>query len=50
MRGQMTKREFEMKDMAKTLKFYAEENSRLKKDNEKLHKENDQLIGHKNPS
>jgi hypothetical protein len=46
----MTKREFEMKDMAKTLKFYIEENSRLKKDNEKLHKENDQLIGHKNPS
>ena len=50
LRSSMTKREFEMKDMARTLKFYVEENARLKKDNEKLCKENDQLIGHKNPS
>jgi len=46
----MTKREFEMKDLAKMLKLYLEENIRLKKDNEKLLKENDQLIGHKNPN
>lgn len=37
----MTKREFELKEMAKTLKFYLEENGRLKKENEKLLREND---------
>ncbi len=49
-RGQLTKREFEMKDLAKMAKMQLDENIRLKKENEKLSKENDQLIGHKNPS
>lgn len=39
-----------MQEMAKTLKYYMEEINRLRKDNEKLTKENDQLVGHKNPS
>ncbi len=39
-----------MNDLAKKLKYYLEETARLKKDNEKLAKENDQLVGHKNPS
>lgn len=46
----MTKREFEMKEVVRTLKFYSEEKARLEKELEKLHRENDQLIGHKNPS
>lgn len=50
LRGQMTKREYEMKDLAKMAKMQLEENIRLKKENEKLAKENDQLVGHKNPS
>ena len=41
LRGQMTKREYEMKDLAKMAKMQLEENIRLKKDNEKLAKEND---------
>jgi uncharacterized FlgJ-related protein len=39
-----------MKDLIKTLKFYSEEKTRLEKEIEKLNRENDQLIGHKNPS
>lgn len=50
LRNQLTKREFEMKDLVRTLKFYSEEKSRLEKEIEKLNRENDQLIGHKNPS
>lgn len=50
LKGQMTKREFEMKDLAKMAKMQLEENMRLKRDNEKLAKENDLLVGHKNPS
>jgi hypothetical protein len=50
LRNQLTKREFEMKDLVRTLKFYSEEKARLEKEIEKLHRENDQLIGHKNPS
>jgi regulator of replication initiation timing len=41
LRGQMTKREFEMKDLAKMAKMQIEENIRLKNENEKLAKEND---------
>jgi hypothetical protein len=40
-RGQLTKREFEMKDLAKMAKMQLDENIRLKKENEKLSKEND---------
>lgn len=47
---QLSKREFEMKDVFRTLKFYSDEKQRLEKELEKLHRENDQLIGHKNPS
>ncbi len=50
LRNQLTKREFEMKDLVRTLKFYSEEKQRLEKEIEKLNRENDQLIGHKNPS
>jgi uncharacterized FlgJ-related protein len=50
LRNQITKREFEMKEVVRTLKFYSEEKNRLEKELEKLHRENDQLIGHKNPS
>lgn len=39
-----------MKEVVRTLKFYSEEKNRLEKELEKLHRENDQLIGHKNPS
>lgn len=39
-----------MKELVKTLKFFTEEKSRLEKEVEKLHRENDSLIGHKNPS
>jgi chromosome segregation ATPase len=50
LRNSLTKREFEMKELVRTLKFYSEEKMRLEKEVEKLNRENDQLIGHKNPS
>lgn len=50
LRNQLTKREFEMRDLVRTLKFYSEEKQKLEKEIEKLNRENDQLIGHKNPS
>jgi len=49
-RNTLTKREFEMKELVKTLKFFTDEKGRLEKEIDKLHIENDQLIGHKNPS
>lgn len=49
-RNTLTKREFEMKELVKTLKFFTEEKGRLEVEIAKLHIENDQLIGHKNPS
>lgn len=49
-RDKLTKREFEMKELVKTLKFYTEEKSKLEKEVEKLSNENKQLIGHKNPN
>jgi hypothetical protein len=36
MRNQVTKREFEMKEVVRTLKFYSEEKTRLEKDLDKL--------------
>jgi len=50
LRSQVQKHKFEMSDLAKKLKWYLDETARLKIDNEKLAKENDQLVGHKNPS
>lgn len=50
LRNSLTKREFEMKELVRTLKFYSEEKMRLEKEVEKLNRENDQLVGHKNPS
>jgi predicted nuclease with TOPRIM domain len=50
LRNKITKREFEMKDLVHTLKFYSDEKMRLEKEVEKLNRENDELIGHKNPS
>lgn len=41
LRNQITKREFEMKEVVRTLKFYSEEKTRLEKELEKLHREND---------
>lgn len=41
LRNQVTKREFEMKEVVRTLKFYSEEKNRLEKELEKLHREND---------
>jgi hypothetical protein len=41
LKNTITKREFEMKDLVKTLKFYSEEKTRLEKEIEKLHREND---------
>ena len=41
LRNQITKREFEMKEVVRTLKFYSEEKNRLEKELEKLHREND---------
>ena len=49
-RERLAKREFEMKELVKTLKFYTEEKGKLEKEVEKLANENKQLIGHKNPS
>lgn len=39
-----------MENIVRTLKFYSEEKTRLEAELNKLHRENDQLIGHKNPS
>lgn len=39
-----------MKEVVRTLKFYSDEKLRLEKELEKLHRENDILIGHKNPN
>lgn len=50
LRNQLTKREFELRDLVKRLKFYSEEKTRLEIELEKAHRENDELIGHKNPS
>jgi len=49
-RDKLAKREFEMKELVKTLKFYTEEKSKLEKEVEMLSNENKQLIGHKNPN
>jgi hypothetical protein len=46
----LTKREFDLRDLVKRLKYYSEEKSRLEIELEKAHRENDELIGHKNPS
>jgi hypothetical protein len=41
LRNKITKREFEMKDLVHTLKFYSDEKMRLEKEVEKLNREND---------
>jgi len=50
LRNSLTKREFEMKDLVRTMKFLSDEKSRLEKEIEKLNRENDMLIGNKNPN
>ncbi len=50
MRLQVTKKDFEMREVVKTLKVYSDEKTRLERELEKLHKENESLVGHKNPS
>jgi hypothetical protein len=50
LRNQLTKREFEMKDLVRTMKFLSDEKYRLEKEIEKLNRENDMLIGNKNPN
>jgi kinesin family protein 15 len=50
LRNQLIKRDFEMKEVVKTIKLFQDEKNRLEKELDKLHRENDQLIGHKNPS
>jgi len=49
-RDKLAKRDFEMKELVKTLKFFTEEKGKLEKEVEKLSNENKQLIGHKNPN
>jgi len=39
-----------MKEVVKTIKLFQDEKGRLERELDKLHRENDQLIGHKNPS
>jgi hypothetical protein len=41
LKNKLTKREFEMKDLVKTLKFFSDEKQRLEKEIEKLNREND---------
>ena len=50
LRTQLVKRDFEMKEVVKTLKLFSEEKNRLSAELEKMHRENDQLVGHKNPN
>lgn len=50
LRNSLTKREFEMKDLIRTMKFLSDEKQRLEKEIEKLNRENDMLIGNKNPN
>ena len=50
LKNQVTKKDFEMREVVKALKSYSDEKSRLEKELEKLHKENESLVGHKNPS
>ncbi len=44
------KKDLEMKKLVKTLRFYSEEKTRLEKELDSALRENDSLIGHKNPS
>lgn len=39
-----------MKEVVKTLKLFSDEKNRLTAEIDRLHKENDQLVGHKNPN
>lgn len=50
LRNQLTKRELDLRDLVKRFKFYSDEKVRLEIELEKAHRENDELIGHKNPS
>lgn len=50
LRNQLIKRDFEMKEVIKTIKLFQDEKNRLEKELEKLARENDLLIGHKNPN
>lgn len=49
-KNQLTKRELEMKEVLRTVKFFSEEKIKLEAELHKLQLENQQLIGHKNPS
>ena len=49
-KNQLTKRELEMKEVLRTVKFFSEEKTKLEAELHKLQLENQQLIGHKNPN
>jgi len=41
LRNQLVKRDFEMKEVVKTLKIFSDEKNKLQTELERLHKEND---------
>lgn len=45
-----SKAEFDAKKLVRIVKQYSEKNEKLQQEVNKLHLENDQLVGHKNPS
>ena len=49
-KNQLSKRELEMKEVLRTLKFISDEKMRVEAELHKLQLENQQLIGHKNPN
>lgn len=48
--AKFSKAEFDAKKLVRIVKNYQEKNEKLQSELNKLHIENDQLIGHKNPS
>lgn len=49
-KNMLTKRELEMKEVLRTVKFFSDEKAKLETELQKLQLENQQLIGHKNPN
>ena len=49
-KNQLSKRELEMKEVLRTVKFFSDEKIKLEAELQKLQLENQQLIGHKNPN
>jgi hypothetical protein len=50
LQNKYSKAEFDAKKLVRIVKQYSEKNEKLQSELNKLHIENDQLIGHKNPS